>query len=268
MTTATADEGRVRFFAFQTVRIFRTGNSRSLNLPLPSCGYLLREEANMEKTIQTLAAEMSGSFEGATRSNGEEFRKLREDAPEWMSNVCREAHDKAQMLPDDWRYHFIEQAVDAIADHGITDSDDALRSIEPDLYTGELTGWLSSRNSRVHFLDEALSHCGPFKDGFNLLATAQMMEKEEVFQQVVSALENVLERQMEETADAVANPRMRSPGEIAADGRGGFGQDNGTSPVLPEHGQVSRRSPSDIAADRGGHPLPFLSHDNDNDQGR
>jgi hypothetical protein len=148
----------------------------------------------MLPTLQILAKEMSLAFESATRpSNGETFRKLRDTAPEWMTTVCRLAHDEGRLLPDDWRYAFIEQAVDALAEH--EDTDDARDSLEPDIYTNDLTAWLHSRNSRVYFLDEALAECGSFRDGFQLLATAQMMEKEEVFQQVVAALQDHLDTQ-------------------------------------------------------------------------
>jgi hypothetical protein len=100
------------------------------------------------------------------------------------------AHDNARLLPDDCRYTFIEEAVDALADHA--DVDEALALLEPDIYTSELTAWLNSLNCRVSYLDEAQSRYGSFRDGFQLLAAAQMIEKEEVFQQVVAALEQVL----------------------------------------------------------------------------
>jgi hypothetical protein len=145
----------------------------------------------MTITLQSLAQEMSEAFEGDTRTNGETFRKLREGSPEWMTTICRRAHDEAKLLPDDWRYAFIEEAVDALAEHD--DTDEALASLEPDIYTGELTAWLHSLNSRVYYLGEALTECGSFRDGFELLAAAQMIEKEEVFQQVVTSLRAVLE---------------------------------------------------------------------------
>lgn len=144
----------------------------------------------MTITLQYLAGEMSQAFESATRTNGATFLKLRDNAPYWMTTVCRQAHDEAKLLPDDWRYAFIEEAVDALGEH--EDADDALASLEPDIYTVELTAWLHSLNSRVYYLSEALTECGPCKDGFQLLAMAQMIEKEEVFQQVVFALQNVL----------------------------------------------------------------------------
>jgi hypothetical protein len=46
------------------------------------------------------------------------------------------------MLPDDWRYQFIEEALDAISEDG----EDA--QLEPAIYTHELTGWLHSRADR------------------------------------------------------------------------------------------------------------------------
>jgi hypothetical protein len=146
-------------------------------------------------TLQSLACQMSQAFESATRPGGEAFRKLKEDAPPWMIAVCRRAHDDAKLLPDDWRYAFIEEAVDALAAY--EDIDDARGSLEPDLYTSDLTGWLHSLNCRVYYLDEALTDYGSFRDGFQLLAAAQMIEKEEVFQQVVAAL-----TQLQESGDA------------------------------------------------------------------
>jgi hypothetical protein len=142
-------------------------------------------------TIQSLAAEMSQSFEEAVRpASGEHFRKLNDDAPGWMTTVCRKAHDDGEMLPDDHRYEFIEQAVDALAAYD--DADAARGSLEPDIYTSGLTGWLHSRNSRVYYLGEVMQEYGPFKDGFQLLAAAQMLEKEEAFQQVLDALREEL----------------------------------------------------------------------------
>lgn len=151
----------------------------------------------MQTTIQTLAREMSLAFESATRpGNGETFRKLRDTAPEWMTTVCRLAHDDGAMLPDDWRYVFIETAIDALAEH--EDTEEALGRLEPDIYTSDLTAWLHSRDSRVYYLGDALSEYGSFRDGFQLLAAAQMIEKEEVFRQVVSALQSLLDHQEQE----------------------------------------------------------------------
>lgn len=146
----------------------------------------------MTTTLHELAKQMSLAFEGGTRpTTGETFRKLKDGSPEWMTTVCRKAHDDARLLPDDWRYAFIEQAVDALAEH--EDTDHARSSLEPDIYTSDLTAWLHSLNARVYYVGEALSEHSTFRDGFQLLAAAQMMEKEEVFQQVVAALRDELD---------------------------------------------------------------------------
>src|SRR6185437_3624197 len=87
----------------------------------------------MTTTLHTLARQMSLAFESGTRTtSGETFRKLKDGSPEWMTTVCRKAHDDARLLPDDCRYAFIEQAVDALANH--EDTDDARSSLEPDIY--------------------------------------------------------------------------------------------------------------------------------------
>lgn len=146
----------------------------------------------MTNTIQTLAAEMSQAFETAVRpTSGEKFRTLKDDAPAWMTIVCHMAHDNANILPDDWRYQFIVQAVDALADH--EDSDEARNSLKPDIYTSELTGWLHSLCSRVHYLGKAFDECGTFPGSVKLLAAAQLQEKHETFQQVLHALQEVLD---------------------------------------------------------------------------
>ena len=65
--------------------------------------------------------------------------------------------------------------------------------LEPDIYTSDLTGWLHSLNSRVYYLGEVMQECGPFRDGFQLLAAAQLHEKQETFQQVLEALREEME---------------------------------------------------------------------------
>ena len=162
----------------------------------------------MTNTLQTLAAEMSRAFETAARpTSGEEFRKLKDDAP-GMDDAPYAARPTTtrDMLPDDWRYQFIEQAVDALAE--CEDARRARDRLEPDVYTSDLTGWLHSLNSRVYYLDEVTREYGPFEDGFQLLAAAQLPEKQEKFQQVLDALREEL---------ASRQSGRRSGGGIAMD---------------------------------------------------
>lgn len=149
-------------------------------------------------TIKQLAHEMSRSFEGRERNNGDKFRCLKDGHPEWMKDVCFKAH--SDMMPDDYRYEFIEQAVDAIAD---ADSvEDARDGLEADVYTSELTAWLHSRVGRTGYVDDAVEEYGcDLKSIVDALMIGQLREKQEVFDLVVSALEDLASDNDEEEED-------------------------------------------------------------------
>ena len=157
-------------------------------------------------TIKQLAEQMSQAFEGRTRDNGAEFRALKDRSPEWMTTVCRKAH--GDMMPDDWRYEFIENAVDKIAEADDDASDDDISELEyeleADVYTSDLTGWLHSRADRLGWLDDAKEECGGgFDSAFNLLSAGQLMEKQEVFRLVLDSLRELAsdEDEAEEESD-------------------------------------------------------------------
>lgn len=52
--------------------------------------------------IQKLANEVLKMMTQGTRDNGETFKHLKDDAPDWMQDLCHEAHGR--MLPDDHKY--------------------------------------------------------------------------------------------------------------------------------------------------------------------
>ncbi len=153
-------------------------------------------------TIRSLASEMSQAFEqGGPRDDGKTFRKLKDGSPQWMTDVCHEAH--ADMMPDDYRYVFIENAVEAIAESDADDPDsidNARCEIEADIYTHDLTAWLGSRADRSGYCDEAAEDQGEgFKEIIPFIQAGQVLEKEEVFQLVLSALEKLADNEDNET---------------------------------------------------------------------
>lgn len=148
--------------------------------------------------IKTAAHEVSLAFVRDKRtSNGAEFVKLADGSPKWMQDLCFAAHADGAMLPDDWRYEFIESACDALSDHD--DEDDARDSIEPDIYNGELCAWLASNLNRMGYCDEAIEEYGEFKSIASLMAFGQLSEKREVFEQVLSFLREHVESQDDES---------------------------------------------------------------------
>jgi hypothetical protein len=147
-------------------------------------------------TIHTLARTASDSFVSDTRESGETFRKLKDDAPEWITDAIHEAH--GGMMPEDIRYRWIEEAFDAIAD---ADEDDDLDDVgseyaeDVDVYNMNLYRWLASHLSRAGYIEEAVDEYGapePF-DLPSLLQRGQMMERREIFAAVREALEALAE---------------------------------------------------------------------------
>jgi hypothetical protein len=135
-------------------------------------------------TLQSLAETTRKYFTTDTRTDGTEFIKGSDDAPEWVKEMCQDAHGK--MFPDDWRYAFIVEALDALADHD--DPDDI--SMEADIYTHELTAWLASRVDRSCYCDQAMEEYGSkFPGVFAVLSLGQIAEKEEVLASVRAFLE-------------------------------------------------------------------------------
>jgi hypothetical protein len=138
----------------------------------------------MNKTVNELAKEALGWFITDTRDNGEEFVKTKEGRPDWLENLIFTAH--GNMMPDDYRYKFIEDALQYISDQD-EDADLDRPEIEADTYTSDLTKWLNSRNDRVYYLSEALEEYGT-NDGFQALYLAQLCERGEVYDSVLSSL--------------------------------------------------------------------------------
>ncbi len=139
------------------------------------------------------AIEARKFFTTKTReSSGDAFTCTTDDAPEWVSDMCYAAHGK--MFPDDWRYSFILDALDALIDND-GDNDSALESIEPDVYNKDLLDWLSSRNDRASYCDDVAKEFGldPYLGIIERIRFGQLAEKQEVFNQVCEFLEEIEE---------------------------------------------------------------------------
>jgi hypothetical protein len=143
----------------------------------------------MAHTIRHLAQQYAQAFTLKTKQDGSEVYVRKEPADDELQDLIQDAHD--DMLPDDFRYQFIVEALQALADN--EDPDDAQLSIEPDIYHHELTAWLDSNIGRTDYLTQVQQDCGPIQDGFELLSTAQLFEKYEVFHSVLASLNRIAE---------------------------------------------------------------------------
>lgn len=138
----------------------------------------------MVTIIQGLAKEARSGLECKFRADGEPFYCLKDQASDWIKALVHAAH--GDMLPDDYRYEFIVNALDHLTD--CENPDDARDSIEADCYTSDLTDWLSSHNSRLAYCDDN-DYTQSDSSMFTRLQNGQLAERDEVFESVLSSLE-------------------------------------------------------------------------------
>ena len=136
-------------------------------------------------TIQEKAAQIRSTFVEKIRTDGTKYWSTESEEAE-IEELCHAAHD--DMMPDDWRYRFIVDALNLVAE--ADDVDDV--TIFSDI--SDLTAWLSSHNSRVYYLTQALEEYGE-TDGFKALAFAQVIEREEVYFSVLSSIRAMVEEE-------------------------------------------------------------------------
>jgi hypothetical protein len=130
--------------------------------------------------IQPLAQQVLDQLERRTKLGEDTYISLKVGAPEWMTEFVQDAHG------DDYRYEFIQEALQALVDHGGVE--DARESLEPDLYTGKLSHWLASNLARHEYTDRVIEYGAPSNTSLLLMA-AQLEEKHETFDLVVEALQ-------------------------------------------------------------------------------
>jgi hypothetical protein len=144
------------------------------------------------------AAKLGASmFQTKTRDSGGAFVTRMDDAPEWLTDVCREAHN--DMLPDDWKYAAISAAFDRLAECDETDDlDDVAHEWADgyvDVYNSDLADWLASHNARGDYCDEARKEWGSTDgaDTWTMLQRGQYREAHEVFDLVLAGLRERLD---------------------------------------------------------------------------
>lgn len=154
--------------------------------------------------LQTLAQEARSHFKRGKRDSGESYWSYdHSTTPEWVQEMTREAH--GSMFPDDWKYQFVVEALDGLAE-------DDNPTIEADIYNYELCEWLSSHGNRPGYVDETIEDMGwthiPNGGIMGLISWGQYTEKNEVLDSVKASLEARLEEleEEEETEEGELRP--------------------------------------------------------------
>lgn len=109
---------------------------------------------------------------------------------EWVRDLAWRAHGEGdgQMLPDDWRYELIRQALDYLAEGN--DPDDF--NPEPPVYNSELLRWLGSHGWRPGYCDQYDEEFGATEGSMmDRIGRGWCMEATEVYILVCNYLEGL-----------------------------------------------------------------------------
>ena len=147
------------------------------------------------QTIQELARETRAAFTLETRNDGSKFWTHGRGAPDWLYELTKEAHGSTGpggMFPDDTRYAFIVDALDALEE--AEDIDEAGQDWEFEPYFGRLVDWLGTyAGHRLEYCDEWANEYGRPEGTAKLLQGGQLYERLEVLDLVRASLEAHLE---------------------------------------------------------------------------
>lgn len=139
---------------------------------------------NLTEFVQTLV----NSFQIKTRDDGTTFYCVKDDEPEYISDLCYDVH--GGMLPDDYIYQFLVEALEYIDDN-IDDLTDDLDDIDvydacdPDYMNSDLLRWVSSNLLRMNYCDEVLKEY-QLDQLAHVLMQAQQNERVEVLQDTIN----------------------------------------------------------------------------------
>ena len=151
------------------------------------------------ETVQELAKLARCAFSLETRPDGSEYWIANRCAPDWIGELCHTAH--GDMFPDDYRYKFIVEALDALEEAEETADDwidEARDRYEFEPYLAKLADWLGSHNHRFSYCDDWAEEMGQPEDTYHRLAGGHLQERLEVLHSVRASLEAQL--QVMETA--------------------------------------------------------------------
>jgi hypothetical protein len=160
----------------------------------------------MNTTTSAVAAEALAYFTTRENHEGSRIVVTRDDAPEWVGVIVRDAHGtdadgSPAMLPDDHRYFLAREALEFIAqDEDATPVDDLIGeagewadSTVP--YANHLrVQWLGSHGWRASYCDEEMAELGGAPGGImELVGWGMRAEAMEVLHLVLGSLRARLE---------------------------------------------------------------------------
>ena len=152
--------------------------------------------------VRELASRYIDQFEPLERTEHFSTYKRKDDADPDLQELCYAAH--GDMMPDDYVYNYIVDALGMIADSSTDELQDLDGEIESDIYNSDLLKWLSSNLTRASYIDSYVEEFSIQSTDFDLylaIGGGQRQEKMEVFQSVLSSLIKLVTEMEEENDD-------------------------------------------------------------------
>lgn len=118
---------------------------------------------------------------------GSQYVRAKDNDDELAESLAWDVHEQGKMLPDDYRYQFMMDSLEAFAKHdSIEDAWEYLDSCVA-VYTRKLLEWVESDLSRLSWVDEAVEN-----NGYESLARALAMGQYEEILFVAGIVESWL----------------------------------------------------------------------------
>jgi len=86
--------------------------------------------------------------------NGKEWMVL--EPPLWVERMLRDAHGDREDMPDQWVLSVIADLLDRIIEQNITEINDALDFVHPDVDSAKLLEWMTKWPHAIRYIDEVL----------------------------------------------------------------------------------------------------------------
>jgi hypothetical protein len=160
---------------------------------------------------QTISAIISAFFAAMItdkRTDGTDFIRLDNDAPEWMSDAIQKAH--GGMMPDDMRYKMIRECLGNMLDRIADDAEDfdnldtgEIADGLVDIYNMARLEWLASSLYRAEYCDDAQADGLVAEDAtiFDRIGMGQYQEYSEILWSLQTSILEVFEDEENESED-------------------------------------------------------------------
>lgn len=138
----------------------------------------------MSKAAVSKAARYAAQFEVRTRTSGERFTCLRDDAADEdaLTDLVRDVHDGGSTPPCDWLYEEVRAAFETL--DGYSDAEAAADEAEADYATRDLLAWLTDFPDAVDLVDECLSETAGSCGLVAAISTAQARKRGDIIRAV------------------------------------------------------------------------------------